>query len=165
MELFRERHKKRWTRAEAAGLRLASRPWLHRSDSVPKAWTDDQDRMRAAHAPDKTTFATKPRLALTMTERALARGAPSWMAADRVYGVGEIEGAVRRAGKGCMLGFGGNHHFARPLGHNAFPSELRLHLKGDQLEPHGDSKRCSCRRSAPGIRAVFFARIRHCLLI
>src|ERR1700748_1818456 len=92
MELFRERHKKRWTRAEAAGLRLASRAWLHRSDSVPKAWTDDQDRMRAAHAPDKTTFATKPRLALTMTERALARGAPSWMAADRVYGVGEIEG-------------------------------------------------------------------------
>jgi SRSO17 transposase len=79
---------------------------------LPKAWTDDRDRMAAAHVPDQTAFATKPRLALSMIERAIGAGVPfSWVAADSVYGVGDIEGALRRAGKGYVLGVSGNHHF------------------------------------------------------
>src|SRR6202521_4574768 len=38
---------------------------------LPKAWTDDPARMAAAHVPARTGFATKPRLATSMLERAL----------------------------------------------------------------------------------------------
>ena len=68
--------------------------------------------MTAAHVPDGISFATKPALALTMIERALAAGVPfAWVAADSVYGVGDIEMALRRAGKAYVLGVTPNHHF------------------------------------------------------
>jgi SRSO17 transposase len=35
----------------------------------------------------------------------------AWIVADSVYGVGDIEGALRRAGKGYVLGVSSNHHF------------------------------------------------------
>ena len=35
----------------------------------------------------------------------------AWVAADSVYGVGEIEAALRRAGKGYVLGVNGSHPF------------------------------------------------------
>ena len=51
------------------------------------------------------SFATKPRLAREMIERAMAAGVPfGWVAGDTIYGVGEIEMALRRAGKGYVLG-------------------------------------------------------------
>ena len=44
-------------------------------------------------------------LRCAMIERAIAAGVPfAWVAADSVYGVGEIEMALRRAGKGYVLG-------------------------------------------------------------
>jgi SRSO17 transposase len=47
-----------------------------------------------------------------MIERAIAAGVPfAWVAADSVYGVGEIETALRRAGKGYVLGVNGSHPF------------------------------------------------------
>jgi SRSO17 transposase len=62
--------------------------------------------------PEGTAFATKSGLALTMIERAMAAGAPfSWVAADTVYGVGDIEMALRRAGKGYVLGVESDHRF------------------------------------------------------
>ena len=68
--------------------------------------------MTQAHVPGGAGFATKPALALTMIEGALAAGAPfAWVAADSVYGVGDIEMALRRAGKGYVLGVAANHHF------------------------------------------------------
>ena len=74
---------------------------IDRALYLPKAWTDDPIRLAAAHVPPGTTFATKPRLALAMIERAIAAEVPfAWVAADSVYGVGEIETALRRAGKG-----------------------------------------------------------------
>jgi SRSO17 transposase len=72
---------------------------------LPKAWTDSPERRAAAHVPEDVTFATKPRLAVTMIERAIGAGVPfSWVAADSVYGVGGVEMALRRAGKGYVLG-------------------------------------------------------------
>ena len=66
--------------------------------------------MAAAHVPDKTAFATKPALARAMIERAVAADVPfAWVAADSVYGVGELEMALRRAGKGYVLGINSNH--------------------------------------------------------
>jgi SRSO17 transposase len=47
-----------------------------------------------------------------MIERAIAAGVPfAWVAADTVYGVGEIEMALRRAGRGYVLGVTGTHQF------------------------------------------------------
>ena len=75
--------------------------FVDRALYLPKAWTDEPARMAAAHVPDGTAFRTKPGLAVGMIERALAAGVPfSWVAADSVYGVGELEMTLRRAGKG-----------------------------------------------------------------
>src|SRR3954452_18324313 len=58
---------------------------------LPKAWTGDPARMRAAQVPEAIAFAPKPQLALAMIERAIqAEVAFAWVAADRVSGVGEI---------------------------------------------------------------------------
>ena len=56
--------------------------------------------------------ATKPALAVQMIDRAIRARVPfAWVAADSVYGVGDIEQALRRAGKGYVLGVNANHHF------------------------------------------------------
>lgn len=86
--------------------------FIDRALYLPKAWTDNADRMAAAHVPWQVGFATKPAIAVAMIERALAAGVPfSWVAADSVYGVGDIETALRRAGKGYVLGVNANHLF------------------------------------------------------
>src|SRR3954463_7915784 len=80
---------------------------------LPKTWTDDPARLSAAHVPPEVTFATKPRLALAMIERAIAAEVPfAWVAAESVYGVGEVETALRQAGKGYVLGVSGSHPFS-----------------------------------------------------
>src|SRR5271157_2972583 len=87
--------------------------FIDRALYLPKAWTDDPARMKAAHVPEKTAFATKPALAVAMIERAIAASVPfAWVAADSVYGVGAVEGALRRAGKGYVLGVASNHSVA-----------------------------------------------------
>jgi SRSO17 transposase len=72
---------------------------------LPKAWTNDPARLAAAHVPADVDFATKPRLARRMVERAMAsRASFAWVTADTVYGVSELEMALRHAGKGYVLG-------------------------------------------------------------
>jgi SRSO17 transposase len=84
--------------------------FVDRALYVPKAWAGDPVRRAAARIPDAADFATKPRIALGMVERAIAAGVPfAWVVADTVYGVGEIEMALRRAGKGYVLGVTGAH--------------------------------------------------------
>ena len=79
--------------------------FIDRALYLPKGWTDDPARLAAAHVPDGTAFATKPALARAMIERAVAAGVPfAWVAADSVYGVSEVEMALRLAGKGYVLG-------------------------------------------------------------
>jgi SRSO17 transposase len=86
--------------------------FVDRALYLPKTWTDDPARLASAHVPPGVGFATKPRLALAMLERAIATGVPfAWVAADSVYGVGEIETALRRAGKGYVLGVNASHLF------------------------------------------------------
>jgi len=87
--------------------------FIDRALYLPKAWTDNPARMARAHVPAEVAFATKPQLAVTMIERAIAAQVPfRWVAADSVYGVGAVELALRRAGKGYVLGVNANHHFA-----------------------------------------------------
>ncbi len=87
--------------------------FIDRALYLPKAWTDDRTRMTKAHVPAAIGFATKPALALTMMERAIASDVPfSFVAADSVYGVGDIEMALKRASKGYyVLGVNANHVF------------------------------------------------------
>ena len=58
--------------------------FIDRALYLPKSWTDDQARLKATYAPNDTGFATKPRLAGRMIERAVATDVPfRWVAADR----------------------------------------------------------------------------------
>ena len=96
----------------AAYVSTKGHAFLDRALSLPKAWTDDPRRRAAAHVPEKLAFATKPQLALTMIRRAIAADVPfAWVAADSVYGVGEIEMALRREAKGYVLGVAASHRF------------------------------------------------------
>lgn len=79
---------------------------------LPKEWTGDAKRMKAAHVPDDVRFATKPQIAQAMIAHAIAAKVPfSFVAADSVYGTGEIETMLRKAGKGYVLGVASNHLF------------------------------------------------------
>ncbi len=61
--------------------------FLDRALYLPASWTDDRDRCRAAGIPDDVAFATKPKLAQAMLERALDAGVPAaWVTADSIYG-------------------------------------------------------------------------------
>jgi len=86
--------------------------FIDRALYLPKSWADGPLRLKATYVPNDIGFATKPRLAMWMIARAVASGVPfSWVAADSVYGVGEIEGDLRRLGKGYVLGVASAHVF------------------------------------------------------
>ncbi len=90
---------------------------IDRALYLPKAWTDDPARLAAARVPPGVGFATKPRLAGRMVGRAIAAGVPfAWVAGDGVYGVGELEMSLRRAGKGYVLGVNATQPFSPWVG-------------------------------------------------
>ena len=63
------------------------RALIDRELYLPKAWTDDRERARAAGIGDDVDFATRPELARQMLTRALDAGAPAgWLTADEIYG-------------------------------------------------------------------------------
>ena len=68
--------------ASPAGVALIDRDLY-----LPKAWTDDRERCRAAGIGDEVGFQTKPQLAQAMLQRALDAGVPfGWVTGDTVYG-------------------------------------------------------------------------------
>ena len=86
--------------------------FIDRELYLPKEWTDDAVRLQVAHVPDDVGFATKPQIACRMIVRALAAKVPfAFVAADSVYGTGDIETMLRKAGKGYVLGVAANHVF------------------------------------------------------
>ncbi|MCS3716999.1 MULTISPECIES: IS701 family transposase [Bradyrhizobium] len=86
--------------------------FIDRALYLPKEWTDESARLKAAHVPTDVSFATKPKIARRMIARAIAAKVPfSFVAADSVYGTGEIETLLRKAGKGYVLGVASNHVF------------------------------------------------------
>ncbi len=63
------------------------RTLIDRELYLPKSWTGDRERCRAAAVPDEVEFATKTALAKQMLARALDAGVPaSWVATDEAYG-------------------------------------------------------------------------------
>jgi len=68
--------------------------FLDRALYLPVEWTDDPARCQQAGIPEGTAFATKPRLAKAMLERAFKAGVPAaWVTGDEVYG---SDGDLRR---------------------------------------------------------------------
>lgn len=91
--------------------------FIDRALYLPKVWAGDHERLKVAHVPDGIGFATKPALALAMIQRAIQADMPfAWVAADSVYGVGDIEMALRRAGKGYVLGVNASSQFNSWIG-------------------------------------------------
>jgi SRSO17 transposase len=108
--------------------------FIDRALYLPKAWTDDPARLAAAHVPPEVGFATKPRLAGRMVERAIAARVPfAWAAGDSVYGVSEIERALRREGKGYVLGVNATQPFNSWIGKPAVAGTAEEIAQG--LEP------------------------------
>lgn len=96
----------------AAYVSARGHAFIDRALYLPKGWTGDPAKLAAAHVPEAVAFSTKPALADQMIQRALAAEVPfSWVAADAVYGVGDIEQTLRRACKGYVLGVKSDHHF------------------------------------------------------
>ena len=108
--------------------------FIDRALYLPKAWTNDPTRLAAAHVPPEVGFATKPRMAMAMIERAIAASVPfRWVAADSVYGVGDVEMMLRRAGKGYVLGVNATQPFNSWIGKPMVAGTAEVIAKG--LEP------------------------------
>jgi SRSO17 transposase len=86
--------------------------FIDRSLYLPQSWAEDPARRAAAHVPQQIAFATKPHLARAIVERAIAAGVPfAWVVGDSIYGVSEVATALRRAGKGYVLGVNATSQF------------------------------------------------------
>jgi SRSO17 transposase len=63
------------------------RAMIDRELYLPRSWSDDPERCRAARVPEHVGFRTKPQLARVMLERALDADVPAaWVTADEAYG-------------------------------------------------------------------------------
>jgi SRSO17 transposase len=84
--------------------------FIDRALYLPKNWANDPARLKVTHVPAEIEFATKPQLAAGMIACAIAAHVPfAWVAADTVYGVGDIERDLRRVGKGYVLDVSSAH--------------------------------------------------------
>jgi SRSO17 transposase len=78
---------------------------------LPESWNSDPVRPAATYVTEAAAFATKPALGVQMIERAIAADVPFlWVAADLVYGVSDVEQALRNACKGYVLGVKSDHY-------------------------------------------------------
>ena len=134
----------------AAYVSARGHAFVDRALYLPKNWTADPARLAAAHVPEGTAFATKPALAVKMIERAIMTGIPfTWVAADAVYGVGDIEQALRRAGKGYVLGVKGDHRFGS-WGDKRWSQGPPRRSRANSIRLHGSvCRRAHQRRTLP----------------
>ena len=96
----------------------AGSAFLDRALYLPRSWTDDPDRCRAAGVPRDTAFATKPALARRMITRALDAGTPAaWVTADEVYGQDPaLRAELARRGIGYVLAILRRHLITTGIG-------------------------------------------------
>ncbi|WP_406328181.1 IS701 family transposase [Streptomyces sp. NBC_01617] len=78
---------------------------------VPRSWTTDPDRCRAARLGEETAFATKPELAACMVARFLDAGhRAAWVSGDEVYGGNlKLRSALEESGTGNVLAVACSH--------------------------------------------------------
>jgi SRSO17 transposase len=96
----------------------AGHAFIDRALYLPKSWTTDPERCRAAGVPDDIRFATKPALAREMITRALDAGVPaSWVAGDEVYGGdSKLRTALQERAIGYVLAVACDHQIATLAG-------------------------------------------------
>ena len=89
----------------------AGSAFIDRALYLPRSWTGDPARCRAAGVPAGTAFATKPALAMQMIIRALDAGTPAaWVTADEVYGQDPaLRAGLARRGLGYVLAIPKRH--------------------------------------------------------
>lgn len=92
--------------------------FIDRALYLPKSWTTDAERCRAAGVPGDTRFATKPALAREMITRALDAGVPAaWVAGDEVYGNdSKLRGALQQRAIGYVLAVACDHQITTLAG-------------------------------------------------
>ena len=78
---------------------------------LPRSWTRDPERCRAAGVPAQVGFATKPTLARRMLTRALDAGVPAaWVTGDEVYGADpRLRAELEARGIGYVLAVACDH--------------------------------------------------------
>jgi SRSO17 transposase len=78
---------------------------------LPRAWTQDPDRLQAAGVPNQVRVATKPELASQMLARALEAGVPAaWVTGDEVYGANpKLRAELETRGVGYVLAVACDH--------------------------------------------------------
>ncbi len=106
---------------------------IDRALYLPKSWTQDAVRCADAGIPeDKRGFATKPSLAVTLIDRAVAAKVPAgWVAGDEVYGADpRLRAAVRGHRLGYVLAVAANRRVptdAGPIRVDALPALIPAH--------------------------------------
>jgi SRSO17 transposase len=106
---------------------------IDRALYLPRGWADDHDRCADAGIPaDKRGFATKPTLATTLIDRAVAAGTPAgWVAGDEVYGADpRLRAAIRGHGLGYVMAVAANRRVpthAGPIRVDTLPALIPAH--------------------------------------
>jgi SRSO17 transposase len=131
-----------------------ARALIDRELYLPAKWADDRERCRAAGIGDDVPFATKPRLAKAMFERAVDAGVPfRWAAGDEVYGASpELRDWLEEQKKGYVLAVARNAVIATKAGPRR-ADELAA------LVPQGAWQRISCADGSKGPRLYDWALI------
>ncbi|MGM0349593.1 IS701 family transposase [Streptomyces sp. Adlamb9] len=102
----------------AAYASARGRALVDRELYLPKSWTSDADRCRAAKVPDSRVFATKGELARVMILRALASSLPiAWVTGDCAYGQEwRMRRTLEEVGVGYVLAVPKSQHLHAPFG-------------------------------------------------
>jgi SRSO17 transposase len=108
------------------------RALVDREIYLPKVWTEDRQRCRAAGVPDDVGFATKVTLGRRMLTRALDAGVPARFAtADEFYGGDRgLRRDLQGHGVGYVLAVAKSHRVTLPIGVlRADQAAARLHRR------------------------------------
>lgn len=130
------------------------RALIDRELYVPKSWTDDRDRCRAAGIGDEVPFATKIEHLKWMLQRAIDAAVPfAWVTADEAYGqVKHFRGWLEERGVAHVLATRVNDTVPAAGGRDARVDELIAGL------PKQAWKRISAGAGAHGQRICHWAR-------
>jgi SRSO17 transposase len=131
------------------------RAFIDRELYLPRSWTNDPARCRAARVPAQGGFRTKPQLGQVLLERALDAGMPaSWVTADEVYGG---DPALRRwledRGLAYVLAVKSTEPLVPATQGSATASQLAASLPAEQWVA------CSAGHGAKGRRLYDWARV------
>lgn len=128
---------------------------LDRELYLPESWTKDQERCRQAGIPDTRKFATKPKQAEQMIQRAINQKLPfAWVTADTVYGGNaEFREFLERQELRYVLAVACDHEIL------VDDLSIRIDEHVDQL-PGGCWKPHSCGSGSKGEREYDWAVIR-----